>query len=422
MILLLYFYSAPDNNAWTVIDNVNSFSKYSKLNIISFNTRYGIPKELNKLKFSIIILHYSLAAYLVDKKNHQQNVLIEVYNYLLSSISVKIAFFQDEMHNCQTRFKLINELKIEYIYSLLEEKYFQTVYKKNTKVKNIKSYLTGYVSDELINKGNAYYKNFDLRTLDIVCRARKLPLYFGKGSQEKSEIMETFIKIIKDKKIKLKIDMSSSENSRIYGDSWFKFLSDAKFMIGAMAGTSIFDISGKIEDIVEEYSKKNANSNFEELYNNVLKRYENNVNYRTISPRLFECAVSRVCMILYRDSYQGVFVANRNYILLEKNFSNINEVLNQMKDQQLVNNIIDNTYKDVILSGRWHFKSFFKEFDKFVINLNCDTPYTPEEKKTALIIINNRSLIIWMRIFAERLKRHVPKFIKQFIKQLIRNL
>jgi hypothetical protein len=216
--------------------------------------------------------------------------------------------------------------------------------------------------------------------------------------------------------------MSSSENSRIYGDSWFKFLSDAKFMIGAMAGTSIFDISGKIEDIVEEYSKKNANSNFEELYNNILKRYENNINYRTISPRLFECAATRVCMILYRDSYQGVFVANRNYILLEKNFSNIDQVLNQMKDQQLVNNIIDNTYKDVILSNRWHFKSFFKEFDKFVINLNCDTSYTPEEKKIALIIINNRSLIMWMRVFAERLKRYVPKFIKQFIKKLIRNL
>ena len=418
MILLLYYKIGSSDDAWTIDDNVNSFSKYSKLNILSFNTRYGIPKELKKLKFSIIIIHYSLAAYLVLKKNHQQNALIEVYNYLLSSISLKIAFFQDEMHNCQRRFKLINELKIEYIYSLLEEKYFQKVYKKNTKVKNIKSYLTGYVSDELIDKENAYYKTFDLRTLDIVCRARKLPLYFGKGAQEKSEIMETFIKIIKDKKLNFKIDMSSSENSRIYGDRWFKFLSNAKFMIGAMAGTSIFDISGKVEDIIEEHLRKNPNSNFEELYNNNLKYYENNINYRTISPRLFECAALRVCMILYRDSYQGIFIADRNYIALEKDFSNIDQVLNQMKDQQLVNNIIDNTYKDIILSNRWHFKLFFEDFDKFLINLNCNIRCTPEQKKNILIIINKPSLIVWLRTFIQRIKSLFPNFIKQFIKNL----
>ena len=418
MILLLYYNCDPVDDAWTIDDNVNSFSKYSKLNILSFNTRYGIPKELKKLKFSIIIIHYSLTAYLVLKKNHQQNALIEVYNYLLSSISLKIAFFQDEMHNCQRRFKLINELKIEYIYSLLEEKYFQKVYKKNTKVKNIKSYLTGYVSDELIDKGNAYYKNFDLRTLDIVCRARKLPLYFGKGAQEKSEIMETFIKIIKDKKLNFKIDMSSSENSRIYGDHWFNFLSDAKFMIGAMGGTSIFDISGKVEDIIEEHLRKNPNSNFEELYNNILKNYENNINYRQVSPRLFECAASRVCMILYRDSYQGIFVADRNYIALEKDFSNIDQVLNQMKDQQLVNNIIDNTYKDIILSNHWHFKLFFEDFDKFLINLNCNIRCTPEQKKNILIIINKPSLIVLLRTFIQRIKSLFPKFIKQFIKNL----
>lgn len=418
MILLLYYKIGSSNDAWTIDDNLNSFSKYSKLNILSFNTRYGIPKELKNLKFSIIIIHYSLAAYLVLKKNHQQNALIEVYNYLLSSISLKIAFFQDEMHNCQRRFKLINELKIEYIYSLLEEKYFQKVYKKNTKVKNIKSYLTGYVSDELIDKGNAYYKNFDLRTLDIVCRARKLPLYFGKGAQEKSEIMETFIKIIKDKKLNFKIDMSSSENSRIYGDHWFSFLSDAKFMIGAMGGTSIFDISGKVEDIIEEHLRKNPNSNFEELYDNILKNYENNINYRQVSPRLFECTALRVCMILYRDSYQGIFVADRNYIALEKDFSNIDQVLNQMKDQQLVNNIIDNTYKDVILSGRWHFKLFFEDFDKFLINLNCNIRCTPEQKKNILIIINKRSLIICLRVFIERLRSYVSKFIKLLIKNL----
>jgi hypothetical protein len=418
LILLLYYKIGSSDDAWTIDDNVNSFSKYSKLNILSFNTRYGIPKELKKLKFSIIIIHYSLAAYLVLKKNHQQNALIEVYNYLLSSISLKIAFFQDEMHNCQRRFKLINELKIEYIYSLLEEKYFQKVYKKNTKVKNIKSYLTGYVSDELIDKENAYYKTFDLRTLDIVCRARKLPLYFGKGAQEKSEIMETFIKIIKDKKLNFKIDMSSSENSRIYGDRWFKFLSNAKFMIGAMAGTSIFDISGKVEDIIEEHLRKNPNSNFEELYNNNLKYYENNINYRTISPRLFECAALRVCMILYRDSYQGIFIADRNYIALEKDFSNIDQVLNQMKDQQLVNNIIDNTYKDIILSNRWHFKLFFEDFDKFLINLNCNIRCTPEQKKNILIIINKPSLIVWLRTFIQRIKSLFPNFIKQFIKNL----
>ena len=156
------------------------------------------------------------------------------------------------------------------------------------------------------------------------------------------------------------------------------------------------------------------------MYNNTLKYYENNINYRTISPRLFECAALRVCMILYRDSYQGIFVPDRNYIALEKDFSNIDQVLNQMKDQQLVNNIIDNTYKDIILSNRWHFKLFFEEFDKFIINLNCNIRCTPEQKKNVLIIINNLELQIYIRIFTQRLKSLFPKSIKRFIKKLIK--
>ena len=357
-ILLIYHHPFKDN-APTIKEHVGAFAKFSKFKITTYNTAMGYPAELGNIGFSAIVMHYSLFG------SHPFKLSDNFIEYISNSNSKKIMFFQDEMQYVAERLSLINKLGCKTIYTLLEKRYFEEVYLNNTNADIINQTLTGYVSDDLKQKSQKNYISFSQRSIDVGYRARNLEFYFGQGAREKTDIAERFL--VSSKSKKLNLDISTKEEDRIYGENWYKFVSDCKFMLGVMAGTSIFDYTGKIKEKTNNYLKKFPNADFEEVQNNLLIPYEGNINYRTISPRIFECAAFKVCMILYRDDYQGVLKADKHYIPLEKDFSNINEVLKKMEDSSFVSTMVETTYSDIIEDNKWHYKEFISEFDNMLI-------------------------------------------------------
>ena len=140
MILNLYRYSTV--NAPTIMEHVNSFQNYSKYNVINMNVMWGLPKYIDEINFDVIILHYSVFLSLPEI----------FFQYIKKQTkSIKIGFYQDDYHNCIERFKLINELPIDIVYTLLDDEYHY-IYKDNTNVKFVKQTLTGYLDNALLKK------------------------------------------------------------------------------------------------------------------------------------------------------------------------------------------------------------------------------------------------------------------------------
>ncbi len=76
-----------------------------------------------------------------------------LYDWLEQQKSHKIQFCQDENYNCGYRFRFINRMGIDWIYSPLAPKYYQQIYGvKCPKVKQIFHTFCGYVSDNMIEK------------------------------------------------------------------------------------------------------------------------------------------------------------------------------------------------------------------------------------------------------------------------------
>lgn len=346
-------------SAPTIMDHVNSFNMYSVNDFININTNYGFPPILNSYKFDIIVLHYSLFGkypFLLSK---------HFIDYIKDqSSSIKIAFFQDEHQYCLQRFNLINDLKISVIFSLLEEQNLDKVYGRCENVKYKFTTLTGYVSDELKSKSSLFTKPFNERSVDFGYRARDLSFVMGKGAQEKTNIAIKFAELCVGKKYKL--DLSSSENSRLHGDEWYRFVANCKAMLGVEAGVSIFDINGEAFAECKSYLNVNPGCTFEEIYNAVLRKYElsdENVYYRTISPRVFEAAAFKVCMVMFEGSYSGLLQPYIHYIPLRKNFSNIEEVFDTFNNLDRCKSITENAYSHLIKKNVYTFNNFIKEFD-----------------------------------------------------------
>ena len=359
--VLLLYYHPLSKNASTIMEHVESFSRYSKYKVWPLNVAYGFPSGLRELEFSAVIMHYSLFG------SYPYALSEKFLRYIESlSESLKIAFFQDEMHYCKQRFGIINRLAIDIIYSLLDPKYFDEVYLKNTVAKSVLPCLTGYVCDQLIEKSLRFERPFHLRNIDVGYRARQLPFYMGRGAQEKSDIANKFIE--HSRHLKLQIDIKLNEEDRIYCDNWHRFMANCRFMLGVESGTSIFDLTGQIQLQVRQHLERYPEATFSQVESEILEPYEEKINYRAISPRIFECAALRTCMILFRGKYQNILVADSHYIPLDKDFSNFEEVISKMGDVELVKGITDRAYQDLINSGDYSYSNFIQSFDNQVFS------------------------------------------------------
>ena len=354
--ICLIYHQHLQNTASTISEHVEAFEKYICNDVIKINTELGFPKNLVMLNFDVIVLHYSLFG---RGSIYELNTSFE--NYLKKSTAYKVAFFQDEYHYCQKRFSFLNEYNISSVYTLLDPKYYQETYYKYTKVKSVYLTLTGYVDQKHIEIGNKFFKPYKERTIDISYRARELPYYMGKEAQEKVDIAKEFIKRLD--KSDMNIDIDYTESSRLYGDDWYKLMANSKAVIGVEAGVSVFDIDGNAFEQYNKLLSENPKATKDEIFS-VLEPWEGKIHYRTISPRVFEAASFKVLQVLFEGDYQGILKPMVHYIPLKKDFSNFEEVLKMMKNDNLVNKIIDNAYNDLILSGKYTYENFIHEFEK----------------------------------------------------------
>jgi hypothetical protein len=355
-ILLLYHHPLL-LNAPTIMEHVEAFERHSRYKVWKLNTELGFPRGLARIRFPVVVLHYSLwgtTGYHLNEK-------------FLSWLdgdrdSYKIAFFQDEHHYCRQRFAFIDMHGIDCIYTLLEEQFVPSVYGKYTKVPRVIYHIPGYVSDNLLEKAARFRLPEEERAIDIGYRGRELKYYMGRGAREKTEIACEFRKRILGTGIAADID--TREEGRLYGDSWYRFLGCCKGFLGVEAGVSIFDIEDIVRLEYERLVRENPEMTFEEMEERLLAPWEGNIYYRTISPRHFEAAAFETCQILYEGKYSGIMEPLRHYIPLKKDFTNYDEVLERFRDKSLRREITQRARRDLIDSGKYSYESFIRSFDK----------------------------------------------------------
>jgi len=85
-----------------------------------------------------------------------------------------------------------------------------------------------------------------------------------------------------------------------------------------------------------------------------------------VSPRVFEAAALGTAMILFPGDYSGVVRPGEHYIALQKDFSNMDDVVEQLRDDELVRDMTVRARDDIIRSGRWSYQAFIADFDRVV--------------------------------------------------------
>ena len=360
---ILFLCDDNRGHANNVLDHINAFTEYSEHEIYLYNPR-SIHKSIISLEeFDAVIVHYSLFIL-------SEDYLAKSFREKLRKFKgLKLQFIQDEYRWIDQIAEMMRYIGIDVLFSLVPSPSLEKIWseKRLPGVEKITT-LAGYVPQNLVGFNSPALKD---RPIDIGYRGRIVPFWLGAFGQEKVWIGERFLK--HSLSYDLKCDIAWREEDRIYGADWVKFIYSCKAILGTESGASIADFEGTLQKRVDNYLLAHPKADFSEVHQNILAPHEENAPIRVISPRVFEGAALRSALVLFPGEYSNIIHPWKHYIPLAKDFSNVDEVVEKIKDLEFLNNMVENTYNDIIASGKYSLKEFIVQFDQ-VINENVKIP------------------------------------------------
>ncbi|MCL4296062.1 MAG: hypothetical protein KJ077_10060 [Anaerolineae bacterium] len=320
------------------------------------------PPWVHETTFDAVILHYSFLAF------HWDAMALYRWKRLFSWIGeldgLKIAIPQDEGDHAG----LLDEWLFEWGVSVIFSVHYTPegpLYPLMRNYAAIYPCLPGYIDETIAKQYAERLLPLAERAKDIVYRARELPFWFGSAGRVKSLVAE--IVAPRAEALGFNVDISTRPEDAILGQAWTDFIASGKAVIGTQGGYSVIDWRGEVKAQVRAILKANPGLNFDEVAARMPPGWD---DYRllTVTPRHFEAVIAKTGQLLIEGYYKGVLEADRHYIPLKPDFSNVDEALEKLRDSQFVQNMVECAYEEIYLSDRYTYRAFAKQIEQAICN------------------------------------------------------
>ena len=360
MAQILLLADDSPGQAATVLDHVAAFARWSRHEFFVYNPkRRGDTRRLDLGEFDAVVVHYSLLV------TSDEAIPPRLREKIRRFGGLKVQYVQDDYRTVDAIAAAARDLGVGVLFCLVPEDQIESVWSA-ARLPGVlcRTTLAGYVPEDLAGRPAPPLRD---RPLDVGYRSREVPFWLGVVAREKVRIAREFLEHAAP--LGLRCDVAWAEESRIYGDAWFRFLSSCRSVLGSESAVSIFDFDGRIETRCREYMERHPGAGFEEVHRAVLAEHEGNVVIRVVSPRIFEAAAVRTPLVLFPGRYSGAVEPWRHYVPLQPDFSNFDEVVRRLRDLPFLEAMAARTEQDLVLSGRYSQRQMVREFDETVEGL-----------------------------------------------------
>lgn len=356
---ILLAWVRPRRNAQTLLDHARSFSRFSRHAVHSWENVESMAGSLpwgSLDAFDALVIHYS--NYLLDNRHFDASRRERIRSYR----GLKVLFLQDEYRRVEGMRSAIRDLGIDVLFTCVPKSEWAAVYPHDALPGvTLVETLTGYVPSAWLDRPA---RPIATRTVDVGYRARRVPYWLGSLGAEKWRLGEDFVRLAAGSGLRL--DVCVEERGRLYGGAWRRFLESCRTVLGSESGASVFDFTGEVEAQVGAHLRRHPNASFEEVQSAYLAQHEGRIRLNQISPRCFEAAALRTGMVLLEGEYSGVLAPGRHYISLKKDFSNLGEVVETIRDTSAVQRMVDRCFEEVACSQAYSYPRFVAGFDDVV--------------------------------------------------------
>lgn len=351
---VLVAYSASSTFVSTTLEYLLSVKKYTGFDVDYVHVTHQANLGFEFYDYDIIFHNYC-------SRLCFEGYVSQKYQEKISAFKgVKILSVQDEYDNTNTLKAAIKRLGFDIVLTCVPQDSLEYVYPRNEfpSVEFV-TVFTGYVPDDFGKSAPRHVPLSD-RSILVGYRGRDIGGRYGILGFEKFEIGRRMKEICDARG--LKNDIAMDENSRIYGDAWLEYMGRCRSMLGSESGSNVFDFDGSIRAKFDEMAKANNGSppSYADFLPFVAVR-DTEIDMGQISPRVFECALTRTPMILFKGRYSDAIKPDEHYIALEKDFSNVDEVLKRLDDIPSLEAMTDRAYQHLVASGSFTYSRFFKQ-------------------------------------------------------------
>lgn len=352
---ILVLYDDRSTHIGTVREHLQAFENYSrhKIHFLAATGQIseGPFSDLNA--YDAICIHYSVRLSLSYHIAPQVATALEAY------CGPKLMFIQDEYDTTSTTLDWIERLGIDTLFTNVPPEGRDKIYPRSRFPQlTLLPTLTGYVPEDPLIE--SFVTPLEERSVMIGYRGRRLPHHYGALGYEKYRIGVEMKRIAEERGLAADIEVDDSK--RIYGRDWYRFMGSVRATLGTESGANVFDFDGSLAKLAAEH----RDMHFQEFAEKYLVPHEGLVKMNQISPKIFEAIRLRTALILFEGNYSDAIKADRHFIPLKKDFSNIDDVLRKLSNLDYVRKLTQRAYDEIVGSGVYSYRAFIAGIDQYL--------------------------------------------------------
>jgi hypothetical protein len=357
------------------------------------------PRRLGWTHPDLCILH---TTFLCVRWNYDFEHYRRRFCWLSSLDCPKVALPQDEYDHAAVLDEWLVELGATSIYSCFGAEQRASLYPLLEGRVAFHETLTGFIDETGADALAGRMVPHGQRPHDIVYRATELPYWFGSHGQLKHRIADVVQK--RAREVGLRTEISTRPEDTVLGLGWLDFLMSGRAVIGAESGSSVLDARGEVQRRISRLLAERPDLTFEEVDAQMPSNWDSYAFF-AISPRHLEAVITKTAQVLVEGHYSGVLEPDRHYIPLRRDFSNLDEALERLRDVDAVEAMTERAYRDVYLSGR-------NNLDRLADQL-CAEAHAADRGRVALPLAAARrpSLPIRSQVGGKPIRRLVPHMV-----------
>ncbi len=163
------------------------------------------------------------------------------------------------------------------------------------------------------------------------------------GDQERSRILEFILR--EGPGLGLRSDVRTQ---RLPRHEWAAYLNRCRGIVGAESGSHFLQRNGEALNCAKEYVRRTPSASFDEVFHHCFANARAVLDGKAISSRHFEPIGTKTCQVLIEGRYNGILEADRHYIAVKRDLSNIHDAIRRFKDPSYRSGIVTAAYEHVM--------------------------------------------------------------------------
>jgi hypothetical protein len=350
---VLVAYSMGSTFVQATFDYLMALKRLAEIEVHYLHVTHNQTIDVDLRNYDIIFNSYCARLCIDGYVNYEYDRKLQEFG------GVKILAVQDEYDQTDLLKAAIIRLGFDIVLTCVPQDALEYVYPaEDFPGTRFLTVFTGYVVEDF-ESGKPPIVPLAQRPIPIGYRGRDIGGRYGRLGFDKFEIGRRIRAICEERGIAC--DIAVDEESRIYGKDWLRFVGNCRAMLGTESGSNVFDFDGSIAAKFREMTQANGGipPSYAEFYPVVADR-DAQIDMGQVSPRVFECAIMRTPMVLFRGRYSDVIEPDVHYIPLEKDFSNIDDVLARIEDIPALEEMAERAYRHLVGSGAFGYSAFVR--------------------------------------------------------------